>query len=380
MLLSERFLALAQQQLDCFEGEEGIARLVLYVARGQDGTEPGLEMVHQWPDSATPLPPVETDPALRAPAAERRWYPLREGNLLLGALRAECSSAATWTRGLDRRLEACAGALAYNLSLDLERSRLSHQLQLQREQLDLVVHQLRNPLAALRTYAQLLLRRLEPESQHRPLVENLLDEQGRLDRYITAIDGIGRESRLLEAQGSSALLLPPMLPSRQKQSLRSLLAPLADRAAATATLQGRSWSSPQPWPDWSEVERPGEDGVVAEIIANLLENAFRYSPSGAPLGLHLSNQGDQRGICIWDGGPAIHPSEREQIFEQGVRGERSRERSGSGLGLALARQLAEDRGGELRLLCNPQTLSPELPVEGNAFLLTLPAEAPATPT
>ena len=57
--------------------------------------------------------------------------------------------------------------------------------------------------------------------------------------------------------------------------------------------------------------------MVVEIIANLLENAFRYSPAGAPLGLHLSNQGDQHGICIWDGGPAIHPSEREQIFEQG---------------------------------------------------------------
>lgn len=381
MSLSEPFLALAQQQLDSFEGEAAMARLVLYVARGRQDVDPGLDAVHQWPDSGGQLPPVEADPALRAPAAERRWYPLRQGDLLLGALRAERQTGEDWDPRLDRRLQACATALAQCLSLDLERRRLLDQLQQQREQLHLMVHQLRNPLAALRTYAQLLLRRLDPDSQHRSLVQHLLDEQAQLDQYVTAIDQIGRDRPMLEARGTDALLLPPMLPGRDDVSLRDLLNPLTERAAATATLQGRPWSCPRDWPDWSESRRPRGDHVIAEIIANLLENAFRYSPVAAPLGILLRDGW----ICVWDGGPAIDPDERERIFEQGVRGRQARERPGSGLGLALARRLAEACGGSLDLCCNPRRLDPALPETGNAFVLRLPlpdtpsAQAPGAP-
>ena len=128
--------------------------------------------------------------------------------------------------------------------------------------------------------------------------------------------------------------------------------------------------------------RPAADAVVAEILANLMENAFRYSPSGAPLGLVLFDQG----LCLWDGGPPIPVEERERIFERGVRGTSSQDRSGSGLGLALGRQLAEERGGTLALANRPADLDPALPDQGNAFVITLPttqpeaAAAPATPT
>jgi len=381
MPLSDRFLNLVQQQLSSFEGESTVARLVVYVASGQGSGAPSLMALHQWPDAGTSLPAVESDPALRAPAAERRWYPLRDGSLLLGALRAERHPADDWQPRIDRRLQACAAALAQCLSLDLEQSRLRDQLDQQRQHLNLMVHQLRNPLAALRTYAQLLLRRLGPDSDHRPLVENLLEEQAQLDRYIATLDRIGQSDRQLEASGSTPLLLPPMLPSSESITLRDLLTPLAERAAATAALQARHWQSPGPWPEWSQRPRPREDGVVAEIIANLLENAFRYSPAGTPLGLHLSDQG----LCVWDGGTAIASEERERIFAKGFRGSTSAERSGSGLGLALARQLAEERGGRLELICPPNRVDPTLPEEGNAFLLTLPlksgveAESPEGP-
>lgn len=374
MLLSEPFLALAQQQLSSFEGEAAIARLVLYLAQGSQGAAPRLDAVHQWPRSDGKLPPVELDPALRTPAAERRWYPLRQGDLLLGALRAERHANEDWDPRLDRRLQASAAALAQCMSLDLERRRLLDQLEAQREQLHLLVHQLRNPLAALRTYAQLLLRRLDPDSRHRPLVQHLLEEQAQLDHYICSLDRIGKDTPVIADSGHQALLLPPGLPGRAGVNLQNLLLPLTERAAATAALQGRRWLGPEDWPSWSVSQRAPEDHVVAEIIANLLENAFRYSPANAPLGLLLSDDW----ICVWDGGPAIAAAERERIFQQGVRGSCSQDQPGSGIGLALARRLAEERSGSLKLCCRPRQLDPSLPEEGNAFVLRLPQPAPAS--
>jgi signal transduction histidine kinase len=115
---------------------------------------------------------------------------------------------------------------------------------------------------------------------------------------------------------------------------------------------------------------------VAEILANLLENAFRYSPTGAAIGLDCQPT-DQGGwqLTLWDGGTPIDPHERDAIFEKGVRGSSSTSLSGTGMGLALARELARALGGELFLVDQAVTNSRDGQAWGNAFQLTLP---PAT--
>ena len=77
-------------------------------------------------------------------------------------------------------------------------------------------------------------------------------------------------------------------------------------------------------------------------------------------------------LTVWDGGAAIDPAEREKIFERGVRGERGRDLPGTGLGLALARDLARGLRGELSLVIPPRSVDRALPDQGNAFRLTLP--------
>ena len=232
-----------------------------------------------------------------------------------------------------------------------------------------MVHQLRNPLTALRTYAQLLLRRIGPDDQQRSLVESLIQEQDQLNRYLQSLDRIGQGELRLEADASTPLLLPPVPVDAPDLTVADLLNPLIQRASATATLQNRPWHGPDQWTAWTQAARPAADAVMAEIVANLLENAFRYSPPGCALGLKLLNHA----ICVWDAGPSIPATEHERIFQQGVRGSSSTDRPGSGLGLSLARRLAENRGGSLNLHTEPKTLDADLPAQGNAFLLKLPA-------
>jgi signal transduction histidine kinase len=121
----------------------------------------------------------------------------------------------------------------------------------------------------------------------------------------------------------------------------------------------------------------GDSGAVAEILANLLENAFRYSPAGSAIGLHC--QATTAGpwqLTVWDAGEPIAAEEREAIFERGFRGRAGQTRTGTGLGLALARDLARNLDGDLTLVLPPAAVAPELPGHGNAFCLSLPAATP----
>ena len=166
----------------------------------------------------------------------------------------------------------------------------------------------------------------------------------------------------------------PQGPAEGEATMQSLLMPLLERAEATASLQGRPWQGPQQWPQW--IDQPSQDGTIAEIVANLLENAFRYSPAGCTVGLCLL----PNGLCVWDNGPPIPTEERDLIFEQGERGSTGQDRPGTGLGLALARSLAERLGRRLSLCVEPSTIAPDLPTEGNAFVLSWPVEARPNPT
>ncbi len=396
MQVSKRFLALLDQQLAQFTDRPDLLALVVYLALPGENGKPSLVPIGQWPrQPALPAQPTageiasgsstsSVSPEAGAGLGEaRRWLALRDDRLLLGALRVDADRW-PWPRDLGDRLDATARCLTEALRLDLEQQRLGRELDRRDEQLRLLVHQLRNPLAALRTFGQLLLRRLEGDPGNRTLVDQLLGEQRQLNRYVDAIDLLAAPAMepapssgtlIAAAPEGARLLLPAGLAGAAPESLPAILTPLLERASATASLQGRPWHGPTTIPSWR-----GDGGAVGEIVANLLENAFRYSPAGSAVGLHCCASGSrppaaapaQRRLPVWDGGPAIPVLEREAIFQRGVRGSTGQGLSGSGLGLALARDLARSLGGELSLVVPPAALDPALPSEGNAFQLSLP--------
>jgi signal transduction histidine kinase len=374
-VISERFEQLCRSQLDQFSNRDDLLGLGVYVAVPlAEADDLQLHPVAAWPSAADPLAPA--DPQQHEPllldGRQRRWLPLRRDAVIIGALRVD-SRTLPWSAELRRRLEAAAAVLSEARALDLEQQRLQRQLDHEQDQRRVLVHQMRNPLAALRTFTQLLLRRLEPGDERRTLVEQLLQEELQLDRYLEVLAG-PRSPRELPAAGDAPLLLPPALLPLEPEPLADRLAPLLQRAAATAALQGRGWVAPDQLPPWQ-----GPAAAVAEILANLLENAFRYSAAAGPVGLWCQQTGDGLTMAVWDSGPEIAAAERDRIFDRGVRGARGVGLSGTGLGLALARDQARTCGGRLDLIVPAADLDPSLPDSGNAFVLQLPLSSSAAP-
>ena len=111
MQLTDRFLGFADQQLEGISGGSGLRRLGLYLSQPAADQSPSLVLIRQWSIDDRQLPPADNDPELRLPARGRRWYPLQDGDLILGALRADLDPREDWTADLDARLRLCAGAI-----------------------------------------------------------------------------------------------------------------------------------------------------------------------------------------------------------------------------------------------------------------------------
>ena len=124
--------------------------------------------------------------------------------------------------------------------------------------------------------------------------------------------------------------------------------PILERGKANASLENRSWTEPSFWPDWTLSPLKSKYAVIAEIVANLLENAFKYAQKDAEIGVAITSNG----LCIFDDGKKITKNENEKIFEKGFRGSAAKKKDGTGVGLFLARKLAKQIGGELKLLEN----------------------------
>jgi two-component system OmpR family sensor kinase len=118
----------------------------------------------------------------------------------------------------------------------------------------------------------------------------------------------------------------------------------------------------------------GDEALLHRLVLNLLDNAIKHSSAGASVALRLSVHGGGYRLEVADTGPGIPGELQPRIFEHFVRAGAARpysasSTSGAGLGLSIARWIAEAHGGRLELLRST--------AEGSAFVLTLPAEPSA---
>ena len=122
----------------------------------------------------------------------------------------------------------------------------------------------------------------------------------------------------------------------------------------------------------------GDRDALKRAVANLLDNAVRLAPAGSRIRLATDSEGDRAWIAVADEGPGISPEDQPHVFDRFWRADKARSRAdgGTGLGLAIVRQIAQSHGGSIRLQSKVGV--------GSSFVIWLPvttpsAEAPTHP-
>ncbi|MCX4819455.1 HAMP domain-containing histidine kinase [Streptomyces sp. NBC_01142] len=209
-------------------------------------------------------------------------------------------------------------------------------------------HELRTPLTALRTNAELLARsdRLTEAQRDRA--------SGALARQLREVTGLVNDLIELARDEEPHPLLEEVAPA-------PLVAHCVERARA-------HW--PQiPFTLWTdeaatELTLPGVPSRLSRLLTNLLDNAAKFSPPGAHVEVALG----RTELTVRDHGPGIAAEDLPYVFDRFYRAESARALPGSGLGLAMARQIARAHGAELR--------AEQAPGGGALFRLTFPDGSP----
>jgi two-component system OmpR family sensor kinase len=225
--------------------------------------------------------------------------------------------------------------------------RLRRLIELQRQLLADTSHELRNPLTVIRTDLDLL--------------KESLDQDTRQEVAAEAEEVARRMSRLVDD-----LLL---LARHEATSPAELLSVNLEALAREAVDRFRQLAPEHTIDLETEpVAVRGDPDRLRQLVANLLDNAVRYTPPGGRVGVEVARDGAQACIAVEDTGVGIEPEHLPKIFDRFYRVDpaRSRATGGTGLGLAIVKHVAETHGGHVRAESEPG--------RGTRFTVTLPAE------
>lgn len=220
-----------------------------------------------------------------------------------------------------------------------------------------VTHELKNPLASLRSAIE-GLERVEQPQLRAQLFAIAHDDVRRLDRLITDIS----EASRIDAELSRSHF--------ERIDVGALIEPIiaARRARAKPGDPGIAFARPRA----GTAMILGEPSRLARVMENLLDNAHSFSPQGGVVRIGATCADDEVILRIEDDGPGVPPDQREVIFRRfhSVRPQAEGFGKHSGLGLAIARTIIEAHDGDIMALDRPDAAA------GACFEIRLPA-APA---
>jgi signal transduction histidine kinase len=213
-------------------------------------------------------------------------------------------------------------------------------------------HELRNPLAIIRTNVDVAL--ADPRADPDDLRSTIVVVKRASDRMARLVDDLlalaRRQEPTLEHE-------PVDLGAAVAEASDDFVVP----AAARSIVLDRAIAP--------GVVVTGDRDALKRAVANLLENAVRLAPEGSRIRLATGSEGDQAWIAVADEGPGIAPEDQPHVFDRFWRADKARSRAdgGTGLGLAIVRQIAESHGGQVRLRSKVGV--------GSSFVIWLPVAA-----
>ncbi|MFC0679504.1 PAS domain-containing protein [Lysobacter korlensis] len=226
------------------------------------------------------------------------------------------------------------------------------------EFLAMLAHELRNPLAPISTAAQLL--RMSAGNPERTLAasEIITRQVGHMTELVDDLLDVSRVSR-----GIVELDLQPV-------ELKSVLAAAVEQVRPLVESRGHAlgtWTVPMP------LVVAGDRTRLVQVVANLLNNAAKYTPAGGRIDLRAEADDGRVRITVSDNGIGIEPSLLPSVFDLFTQGERTLDRSqgGLGIGLALVERIVRLHGGEVRAWS-------EGPGFGSTFTVVLPLASAGT--
>ena len=252
-------------------------------------------------------------------------------------------------------IEVAASLAGFLVHAQFIRRRLGTAIESQQDyafRLQAVAHEIKTPLTAIHASSQLITEPAVPEQKKEEIAQRIHKEAGRLSGVVTAF---------LDVERISAGMLKLQ---KRPVDLRSLVADAIERARLLALKKNIAIQQ-----DLEPEVIPADADLLQFAIYNLLVNAVKYSPDGSEICVTLRPDGQAARLAVTDQGCGIEPAEQQRIFERFYRTKRHRDDAtgGSGVGLALVKEIVAQHGGRIEVESKPQ--------QGSTFSVFLPREA-----
>lgn len=275
--------------------------------------------------------------------ARRTLAPLRALLTAAAAIEAGDLSARVAEGGRDDELDSLSRL--FNRMLD----RIGRLLSGMRESLDAIAHDLRTPAARLRVAAETALSAPPDSAADRAALAECLEEAQRVCATLDTLMDLAEAEAGASRQPAEAF------------DARSLLEESAELYRLAAEESGRQLTLDCP----KTLMVRADPARLRRVLANLLDNAVKYGGATGYIRLSAREESGMAVFTVDDDGPGVDAADLPRLFDRLYRSEKSRGRSGMGLGLSLVKALVEAQGG---------TVAAESPSgQGARFTVRLPS-------
>jgi signal transduction histidine kinase len=263
---------------------------------------------------------------------------IRRGLLPLQILAQQAALVSTrsWQLQVPKEAEEIDELRPLTESMTQMLARLEHSFEQQRQFLGNAAHELKTPVAVLKSTLQSLLQRSRSSEEYRTGLQAALQDLDRLEQLLQWMLRLARAEQWAHEAGRHELDIIDINATCEEavERIRSL-------AQSRDTAIHLSMDGPIPF------RADPED--LQLVWTNLLENAVRYSQKGTSVEVAVTRDGERARVIFEDHGAGISPSDLPHIFDRFFRGDPSRTRAtgGFGLGLAIAKAVVEAYGGSI---------------------------------